>query len=337
MRSVRIVLGMLLFCTVFYLVNGVLVRKSHYMDSIGRFLTTPDIEVDVVGFGSSHMYCTLNPIEMFRHTRLRSYVACTQQQPAEITYNYIKRVLTYHRPKVVLLETFMFFCQDAPAKIGVAVAHDALDPIPLDLDKFQLVCSSPYLADREGLIMPFLKYHSRWKELMCHDRGKGTISDKHDYSIMGFRLFGNVVSNEVRQINWNGEATDLDEYYVDKLNRIAQLVTSHGVQLVLLTVPYSPLTDAVEGRLRAIDKMAKEKGLFHVNLFRDFSKAGIGSGDFHDRGHLNVWGSEKATRYIGERLLGEFDLVVNDSAETLAIWTKECRRYDAMKEALARK
>ena len=334
MRIIRIVLGMFLIGIVLYLVNGVLIRKSYYMESIVRFLSSSDIEVDIIGFGSSHMYCTLNPVEIFRRAKLRSYVACTQRQPVEITYNYIKRALSVHYPKVVILETLMFFNSPHPTEIEAGVAHDALDPIPYDWDKCRMVFSSSYLTNVDSLILPFLKYHSRWKELGFRDWRSNMTPDKNEYPIMGFRLFGNVVSNNVKQIDYGMcQPSVLDEYYVEILNRIAQLVSSHGAQLVLLTAPLNAVSgEKFKSGIRAIDEFAKAKGIPHVDMLRDFDRTAIdGAVDFHDRTHLNVWGSEKASRYIAKKLLGHFNLKANDDLETLAKWESECRRYDEIK------
>lgn len=55
--------------------------------------------------------------------------------------------------------------------------------------------------------------------------------------------------------------------------------------------------------------------------------------DFHDTGHLNCFGAEKATRYIGKYLTDHYDFATNHSEAVRARWDADCKRYDEAKAA----
>ena len=50
-------------------------------------------------------------------------------------------------------------------------------------------------------------------------------------------------------------------------------------------------------------------------------------------GYLNVFGAEKATRYIGKWLVDHYDFNTNMTAECRARWDAEVERYDKAKAA----
>ena len=331
MRVLRIVCGTLLFCIALCGVNSVLSRKSSYVDSIRDFFSSSTPDVDVIGFGSSHMYCTLNPVALYRSEGVRSYVLATQQQPPELTVEYIRRALKTHRPRVALLETLMFFQSARPTAISDAVAHNSLDPIPFGVDKCLTVMGLPNAKDIDSLMLPFIKYHSRWKELGRRDWSPGMPSASEE-SIMGFRLFADSRTNHVSAADYSKcRQIKVDDYYMSYLDQILRLTSANDCQLVLLTAPFA-LNDVCKGRIMHIDEWAKANNVLHIDLNRDFRLTGIDNdSDYFDRTHLNVIGSEKASRYIG-RKLAEKQTLSPHRGETNVVWEAACRRYDWLKE-----
>jgi hypothetical protein len=119
--------------------------------------------------------------------------------------------------------------------------------------------------------------------------------------------------------------------YLRYLDEIYKLSSSHGCDLVLLaSVRSSALED---GRLASFQDYAKSKGIAFLNLVECFDETGISNEtDFYDTGHLNVFGAEKATRYIGKWLTEHYAFNTNMTAECRAQWDAEVKRYDEAKE-----
>ena len=61
-----------------------------YTEKINGFFNEPAESMDVICYGSSRMYCTVDPLVLHAQTGLRSYVLATQQQPLAATYYYMK-------------------------------------------------------------------------------------------------------------------------------------------------------------------------------------------------------------------------------------------------------
>lgn len=333
-RSIRVIVGLTLFFIAVYFVNGVLMRKTTRVDSVRDFLTSSKEDVDVIGIGSSHMYCTLNPIEMFRYAKIRAHILGTQRQPVCITEDYLNRALKRHRPKIVLIETLNFFSNDRPSLIEAGVAHDALDPLPLDLDKCLLLFSNRYLADVDSLLLPIIKYHSRWKTLKQCDWKLDFDMQGEDYPIKGFVVFRSVKSSNVKQIDYNQyQPSAMHPYYVDCLRRMSLLTLENDARLVLFTAPV-PLSEEKIKRIVAIKEFASANNIPYIDLNQDFDKTGIDNGlDFYNYTHLNVKGSEKATRYIADRLVELIDFE-NEHSRPSAMAETEFRRYDAILKRL---
>ena len=77
---------LLLIATLFWGVSKVLERKTvygawNYSLKVNGFTNEPEESMDIIGYGSSHMYCTLNPISIYEDFGLRSYVFLTNSNP----------------------------------------------------------------------------------------------------------------------------------------------------------------------------------------------------------------------------------------------------------------
>ena len=59
-------------------------------NKIGGFYNEPRGEFTAMFFGSSHIYASLSPLELWHETGVKSYVFATQLQPMWATYTYLK-------------------------------------------------------------------------------------------------------------------------------------------------------------------------------------------------------------------------------------------------------
>ena len=102
----------------------------------GYFNAQPDT-IDVVCFGSSHMYCSINPIVLEKKYGISAYVLATQQQPVKASYYYMLQALKNQSPKVFIFETFMVNWDKK--NLTDAIIADATEPLPMSLNKLQMI------------------------------------------------------------------------------------------------------------------------------------------------------------------------------------------------------
>lgn len=332
MKVLRCVLFLVVVSILLTIVSFVFMRKSRYIGTMNAFQSLECDTVDVVGVGSSHMYCTLCPAELYRHTGLSSFLLSTQQQPIEISYEYVRQALKRHSCKVVILELFMFVHLPAKTPVDEGVAHDGLDPIPFGTDKIGTVLDMPRKDGAENYLIPFIKYHSRWRELKAKDFNFDREMDFWS-ACRGFVLLTKAVPSksmkEVRCVDCT--PLPLDPYFVGWIERFNDMVRAHGAELMLLTAP-SPMNAEQCGKYSFLHQYANKHGIKYLDLNGEFNALGIDvNKDFFDTDHLNVFGAEKATRRIGKYLLENFKFEIDKSPERTTEWKNICERYDYYK------
>lgn len=327
----KILLRLLFVATVgcaYAFVDSVFMRKSVHTSKIKSFFSQSK-EYDVLAFGPSYMYITLLPPELYRTTGIRSFVPGTPCQPIEETYYYIKEALARFSPKVVLLGADMIVHSPGQYVHKGSFVHEAIDGFPWGISRLLMVADLETDGEYDEFVVPFIRYHSRWKELAKEDFALTYRHNDFNGSLIYAKSNQNNVSPYDLSSCLRGKIFDRNLLLLD---RIVELVKSHGCTLVLVASPRAG--GFANGRLAALHDYCSKHEILLLDLLLDFDKTGISNNtDFYDRGHLNVFGAEKATRYIGKYLVDHFDFNTNITAECRAEWDAEVARYDRAKAA----
>ena len=306
-ESLRLVIFLLLALCLLLTAWAVFDRKTScwYTEKVRGFYNEPAESMDVIGFGSSRMYCTLDPLVLHHETGLRAYVLATQQQPLKATWYYMQEALSRQSPRLLILEATMAFRPDS--ETTDAEIRDSLDPLPWSKNKLALIRELVPAGQRAAYYFNFLKYHQRWKELSAKD---------FDFSYLGkrdvFRGYMYLTPERgadcERQSYDSAEALPIPEENLALLREMAALAKDNGAELLLLAAPYETVTDDL-GYLKSLHAFCEAEGIDFLDLNPVYDELGIDEAkDFFDIGHFNVNGSTKATRYISEYITARYSL-----------------------------
>ena len=286
--------------------------------------------LDYICVGSSHAYCTVNPLEIWKQTGLRGFVLGTQTQPLEASYHYIVEAFKTQSPKVVILEGYM--AKLVLEQASGAALFDAIDPIPFSKNKVDMInCMIPE-GEREAYFFNVLKYHTRWKELLT--RGTSNFFNLEISSHKGYYAFEESVNAINRHSDYEKvKEIDLDKQNLEYLNKIQEFVELKGAKLVIMLAPYETNNPDVAGRIKSERIWATEKGIQIIDYSLLLDELEINpKTDYYDTGHLNVSGARKASRYLANSLL-EVGLVPQKN-ECDEIYSKD---YNAFIQAFPEK
>lgn len=304
MKTVKRLFAVVLFLTVFFvlfsLCDRILCRKEtegwwNVTAKIDGFYNSPKNEYDVMFFGSSNTYCSFNPLVIWEETGVKSYVFATQQQPLWATYYYMKDAFKRQSPDVAVFDIFM--CSKNDEYYDDGVNYTFCDNMPFSLDKIKLAFASAPKGERLGLLLRFVKYHSRWSELTKEDF-EYRKENMTDYS-KGFYMLTSVsdkaVHTDLANITDTAPISDKNKEY---LYKIINLCKEKNVRLMLVKSP-SNSTEEQKRYYNAVQKIAEENGIEFVdyNMYYDEIKLDLAT-DFFDESHLNIYGAEKFTKYF---------------------------------------
>ena len=299
-------------------------------NKIGGFYNEPRGEFTAMFFGSSHIYASLSPLELWHETGVKSYVFATQLQPMWATYTYLKEALKYQSPQLVVVECNMMGNNTEYHDNGVNFSY--MDDLRFSLDKVALAKVSAPKGERAPLLWNFMMYHGRWDELEEEDYHTRK-EDLHD-PYKGYVLLpGQAVRPETIPPE-EGESGALSEKNVYWLNRIIDLCQSRGIDLWLIKAPSNTALEETQRlRMEEVARIAAERGVPFDDFNNSYQEMGLTLDDFYDQRHLNSGGAVKFTDYFAYLMNRRYPDLFAESED--ADWQADYEAYAAKLAELA--
>lgn len=270
----------------------------NYTAKIGGFLNEEENSLDVVAFGSSHMFCSLDPVALEARYGISSYVVATHNLPIQTTYFFMKEALKTQKPDVFLLEMYMMHYDGS--ELDDSIIADATEPWPLSWNK--LAMTANMLHGKKDIVPYFLtllRYSDRWKELGEEDFAFDRSALRDEYR--GYCYLDTVTPVQMLPLDPQVQPARIYEGNLQYLDKIISLCQDNGIQLVLMYAPFV-MEQTDQQICQAVSELAGEKGLPLIDG-RDFLGSLDPQQDFYDKGHLNTYGCTKLTCHIGDYLL----------------------------------
>lgn len=285
---------------------------------------------ELIILGDCEVYENISPIVLWEEFGITSYIRGSAQQLMGQSYYLLEDTLQRETPKVVLLSVS---AMQEGEQTNEAYNRMTLEGMQWSMAKVKAIRETK-MEDEYMLeyLFPLLRYHSRWKELGKEDLEylfkRGKVSHNGYYMRADVRPLAEFPQSR-RRADYRFPLVS-QEY----LEKIRLLCEEKGIQLILMKAPslYPVWYDEWEEQIRTY---AGSHGLLYLNCIPFIDEMGLDfQTDTYDGGlHMNVYGAEKLTKYLGERLLQETSLQDLRQDEALsAVWKEKAEFYKQMKE-----
>lgn len=255
--------------------------------------------LDVLVMGDSESFTSISPMELWKQKGITAYDCGQSGQKIQETYYMLKTALKTQTPKLVLLEANLMFRN------------------PGRIENLQIAIAEAMLYH-----FPGLRYHNIWKTIL-----DGSSPDQDEYK--GFRIRNDVKSYDGDE-NYMKETKDVRKIsrFVDGyMKQIIDICRDRNIPLMLYSAP-SPVNYNT-AKHNAVQDYADRYGLLYLDLNYKTKELGINwKEDSYDKGdHLNVFGAEKVTAYIGEYISENYDLPDHRGEEDYKDWDRLADLY----------
>lgn len=294
----------LIIGVVYYLGNLVRpVTTDVALNAIETFHNMPEDSIEVIGYGSSHMWRGVNVMEMYDKYGIGAYNYGCNWQHMNTTSLFFKDSLRTQSPKVVVIDTFL--------------VNDLLQNINMEGEIYYTRGISNFDGKREYLkqcfgdnkerylsyYMPLCAFHDNWVNL--EERSFFKNADDTDF----YKTMGYWYMEEVTPVTLDDPATfeqlELSEEALKILDDIVETCNEKDIDIIFITVPY--MGSYAYGD--AMTRYAQENGCQYFNMFEMIDEIGFDCNtDFRDSGHLNNSGAVKVADFLGEYIVNNYDV-----------------------------
>ena len=296
---IRVGFLLLLLMTI-YLISCIFsVKSEHGIDQQAGLYWQPENSIDVMMMGTSHIHCDVNTGLLWEKYGIAAYDYSGAEQPLWMTYFYLRELYKYQKPEVIVLDLY------APARFKEDYQYEWISEniygMKFSLNKLQMLLVSVEPKQLSQYFPSFAVYHSRYDNLEEEDFENFFWNDDAKETFKGYTPYWEIkpqVRPEISEERAEGLTPKSERY----LRKIIDYTKSKGSELVLIVAPYI-ITDADKMTYNRIEEIAVQEDVtfidyneYYDQMELDFEK------DFNDDSHLNYWGSNKFTDYLGSYL-----------------------------------
>lgn len=306
-----------IFIGLFAVVNKVFLVKSENVYNYINFSNQPENSIDILVLGSSHSMDGIDAkeldlilLEEYGIVAKSFNMSITGMRLEQIGYRF-KEALKTQKPSVLIIETFS--CAPQSTGTNESINRWALDYVPLSKEKVQYIREDIEDNLKTSFGVPFIKYHSRWRELT-----------KEDWEILSWEKTWNRSVNQgfiaPDKPNFEGTADDyfeqdfaliteenvLPENYQEDIKEIIETCNEIGCKILFLSIPYKVQADFRAEELVKYNNYLEKQYVDNQNVYMYDMQKSVQSlqwGYEHmtDEGHVNNLGRA----VVNEKLAGE--------------------------------
>ena len=292
---------------------------------ITTFYKQPKNSLDVLFIGSSSFLDGISPLILWEEEGIASYNRATSVQAPAVSYYYLIESLKYQQPRLVVVDGVSLF-RNYDVDKNEGFLRNSIDPMRLSIEKIRLILDIVAKSETQTIdsyLFPFIRYHSRWNDLRKIDFEfyKLDINDRNKG--MKFERRGTPREMPENYMIAEGKAATIDENALYYFERIIQVCKEKNIQVLFLTLPRLQWNYS---RHLAVQQLAEKHGLYYIDYSSSehFSKITLDlSKDFYDDNHLNVYGAQKATKYLSAFLAETYDLPDRRNDASYSQWNMD--------------
>lgn len=331
MTKRRILLKIEIFVLIFaVLLSSVtfVMRYKQHPPTVYTFYKEPRNSLDVVFFGTSHMRCTVDPLQLYKDYGIVSHDLAQSGQEIFFTYESLKDTLRRQKPKVMVVDLFAFTCF---YRVGEGCRHYSVDDLPLSSKCFfinSLIKAEVNLVD---YYFPMYIYHSKWNSLRKDD----FYFKQSIYSKKGNFAF-NKFSCSKPDILPIEDRLDLPYETEKVLADMINLAEDKNVSLIFTVIPYDRRVMQndidIEGQQKLYNEISyrikDKKNINYLNYFHILDEINFDFlSDLCDDNHLNFYGAQKITAHLGKYIKEHYDIPDRRLDPAYAKWNEDYKLY----------
>lgn len=289
-----------------------------------------DTNIDVIFMGTSHMYNSVYPMQLWEEYGISSYNWGFSNCTLAEDYYLMQEVVKYTNPRLFVVdlygtsyyENFDGYGNGKYRPDRILQQHVQFDSIPLSGNKYRAVKDvfDDY-EDNGDFLWNLLIYHGRWNELK---KGDFCLNYSPEYGARFQSQLGkaaNYVPAETENL------IEIDTVCSRYIPLIIDFCRKEEIALLFTYLPYGDPTQAETDEAYSLAEYLKEYGaedylnmiyLEEINADTDFYK---------DDSHLNFSGGSKLTTILGHYIVSQYDLKNHTEDKDHASWDKAYQSY----------
>ena len=288
--------------------------------------------LDMIYIGGSAAFCYWLPLQAWNDYGFTSYnLGSTSLQAENILY-LLKHALKYQAPELFVIGVRPFAdYSNTGYEAGLRYTSDALD---LGADRLKLIRTyyDRRLMEEEicSVYVDIAKHHSRY-ELLASPEAWNLMDNEGEPLYKGAKVMASYYHLDELPPSNEGNRGELEPRAYDTLYELLDFCKEKDLNVLFVVSPYI-LRQEDYALFNTMDDIVTSYGYQFLNASEYFDQINLDiSQDFTDQGHVNVFGAEKYTVFLGNYIMENYGLQ-DHRAEGNIRWDEAYADFIGMKD-----
>lgn len=255
--------------------------------------------IDVLILGDSLSYASISPMQLFEEKGVTSYVCGQHAQRIFETYTALEKGLETQNPKVVLLETNLFYRYKGNET---------------QLEIFENLQNE----------FPIFRYHNVWKQVLFD-----AADTRRDYKGFIIRVWSNPYEGSYNYMDTDSnKSAEIKDYVYEYMDKIVALCKERKIPILLYSTPSPKCYNGAKHN--GLVAFANKYNLEYIDLNEYTDEINIDwRKDTSDKGdHLNIYGVQKVTSFMADYLVSHYNLTDYRGTQLGDEWSEMVEEYE---------
>lgn len=257
--------------------------------------------IDVLCIGSSHMYCHINPVQMYDDYGIAAFDMGAGSQTVPFSYYYLEEAFKTQSPYLVILDVYLMIGADSAEKEKAQANFMGMKP---SYTKYRALRSIDGLDNLADVFWNFPIMHTRYSNI---NAGSYYLEEGSSATYLGYSYQTNIQpydSSTILDIGSVIEVGSVSERKELYLRKCIELCKENNVDIVLVNSPFPEITEDDQKVYNFVQQIADEYGVEFLNgcLYTEAMELDYMT-DYMGERHLNYLGAAKYTKWLTEYLL----------------------------------
>lgn len=271
--------------------------------------------IDVLFLGSSRCYNSINNSVIWKEHGFANFSLALSGQDLVSAYHCLVEALKTQTPEVVCLEVFGTLFH---GYLFDSNLYRNTLPFKISYNSIQEIMNISG-EEKGALLLKWPIIHTRYAELTKEDFATNLIpyvGYNSSFYTQEVVSKGSYLGEEVLRIGEEEEKW---------LKKIIDLTETRDIELVFFIAPYICEEDEYK-KLNYVENIASDYNIPFINMVKMQDELGINKKtDFVDSAHMNYYGAQKVSNYMGDYLKANYDLKDRRLDDKYDLWNQDAK------------
>ena len=318
------------FVSLYIALSYVMRPVTMYRNTIQGLYAEKSDSLDVVCIGGSSTSTFWEPYEAWKRWGMTSYDLSTDSMtPSLIKYLMIETLKT-QKPRLFVVDLRAIDVREEDKSYYTeASIRLVTDSMRYSLNRhnairYSIGIEEPTHVNDLSLYLDLIKYHSNWQTI-TRDNFFYAFSNIKSY-YKGFNIYKEQyhTSLEMNDFSSVDRREPLSEETEQILIDVLEYCRENNLEVLFVVNPFWQKSDITKARYNYVSDLISQYGYTFLNANDYYKEMDIDfSHDFYNHDHVNIYGADKYTLFLGEYIADNYDISDKRDYKMYSYWNEE--------------